>query len=179
MRVCLKDIANVIRSKNAGPFELTLDVLLKDSEMFERIRKADVINKAIDQAVAESVEQGIQGKATTPFLLARVKDLTGESYVATQKRRIATVSIGYADGYNRSFSGTGYVVICGKKAPVLGRVCMDLVVVDVSDIPEVKIGMPATILGDGITAEDLGEMCGSFNYEVVCNFAKRVTAVYK
>lgn len=103
----------------------------------------------------------------------------GESYVATEKRRIATVSIGYADGYNRSFSGTGYVMICGKKAPVLGRVCMDLVVVDVTDIPEVKIGMPATILGDGISAEDLGRMCGSFNYEVVCNFAKRVTAVYK
>ena len=103
----------------------------------------------------------------------------GESYVATEKKRIATVSIGYADGYNRSFSGTGYLMICGKKAPVIGRVCMDLVVVDVSDIPEVRIGMPATILGDGITAEDLGEMCGSFNYEVVCNFAKRVTAVYK
>lgn len=103
----------------------------------------------------------------------------GESYVATEKKRIATVSIGYADGYNRSFSGTGYLMICGKKAPVLGRVCMDLVVVDVSDIPEVKIGMPATILGDGISAEDLGRMCGSFNYEVVCNFAKRVTAVYK
>ena len=103
----------------------------------------------------------------------------GESYVATEKRRIATVSIGYADGYNRSFSGTGYVMICGKKAPVIGRVCMDLAVVDVTDIPEVKIGMPATILGDGITAEDLGRMCGSFNYEVVCNFAKRVTAVYK
>ena len=103
----------------------------------------------------------------------------GESYVATENRRIATVSIGYADGYNRSFSDAGYVMICGKKAPVIGRVCMDLVVVDVSDIPEVKIGMPATILGDGITAEDLGSMCGSFNYEVICNFAKRVTAVYK
>lgn len=103
----------------------------------------------------------------------------GESYIATEQRRIATVSIGYADGYNRSFSGTGYLMICGKKAPVIGRVCMDLVVVDVTDIPEVKIGMPATILGDGISAEDLGRMCGSFNYEVVCNFAKRVTAVYK
>ena len=103
----------------------------------------------------------------------------GESYVATENKRIATVSIGYADGYNRSFSGTGYVMICGKKAPVIGRVCMDLVVVDISDIPGVRIGMPATILGDGISAEDLGEMCGSFNYEVVCNFAKRVTAIYK
>lgn len=103
----------------------------------------------------------------------------GESYVAKEKKRIATVSIGYADGYNRSFSDTGYVIICGKKATVIGRVCMDLVVVDISDIPEAEIGMPATILGDGITAEDLGRMCGSFNYEVICNFAKRVTAVYK
>lgn len=103
----------------------------------------------------------------------------GESYVATENRRIATVSIGYADGYNRSFSSVGYLMICGKKAPVVGRVCMDLVVVDITDIPEAEVGMPAVILGEGITAEELGRMCGSFNYEVVCNFAKRVTAVYK
>ena len=103
----------------------------------------------------------------------------GESYVAKEKKKIATVSIGYADGYNRSFSDTGYVMICGEKAPVIGRVCMDLAVVDISHIPGVRIGMPATVLGDGITAEDLGRMCGSFNYEVICNFAKRVTAVYK
>jgi alanine racemase len=103
----------------------------------------------------------------------------GESYVAKEKKKIATVSIGYADGYNRSFSDTGYVMIKGEKAPIIGKVCMDLAVVDISHIPGVKIGMPATVLGDGITAEDLGRMCGSFNYEVVCNFAKRVTAVYK
>ena len=103
----------------------------------------------------------------------------GESYIAPEKRRIATVSIGYADGYNRSFSDTGYLIINSQKAKVIGRVCMDLVVVDITDIPDVRVGMPATILGDGITAEDLGRMCGSFNYEVVCNFAKRVTAVYK
>lgn len=103
----------------------------------------------------------------------------GEYYVAPERKRIATVSIGYADGYNRSFTDRGYVLIDGKKAPVIGKVCMDQTIVDISEIPQAKVGMAAVILGDDITAEEMGRLCGSFNYEVVCNFAKRVTAVYK
>lgn len=106
----------------------------------------------------------------------------GHAYVTTEKRRIATVCIGYADGFNRALSNKGYVLINGKKAPITGRVCMDQIMVDITDIPDVAVGDLVAILGTSgeaeITAEELGEMCGSFNYEVVCTFMPRVIRVY-
>ncbi|MBQ2847681.1 MAG: alanine racemase [Clostridia bacterium] len=106
----------------------------------------------------------------------------GHTYVTAEKRRIATVCIGYADGYNRAFSNKGYVLINGKKAPITGRVCMDQIMVDVTDIENVNVGDDAIIMGKRgdaqITAEELGEMCGSFNYEVICTFMPRVTRLY-
>ncbi|MBQ8797570.1 MAG: alanine racemase [Oscillospiraceae bacterium] len=106
----------------------------------------------------------------------------GHIYTAPAERRIATVSIGYADGYNRCLTGVGYVLIKGKKAPVVGKVCMDQIMVDVTDIDAVDVGDCAVILGKSegaeITAEALGEMSHSFNYEVVCNFMPRVKRVY-
>lgn len=106
----------------------------------------------------------------------------GHIYEAPSPRRIATVSIGYADGFNRSLTGVGYVLINGKKAPVVGKVCMDQIMVDVTDIEDVSVGKHAIILGKNhgecISAEDLGTMCHSFNYEVVCNFMPRVKRIY-
>jgi len=106
----------------------------------------------------------------------------GHIYETTSERMIATVSIGYADGFNRCFTNVGYVLINGKKAPVVGKVCMDMIMVDVTDIENVDVGDYAIILGESegesISAEKLGEMCHSFNYEVVCNFMPRVTRVY-
>lgn len=106
----------------------------------------------------------------------------GHTYIAPEKRRIATVCIGYADGYKRAFSNNGYVLIRGKKAPVIGRVCMDQIMVDVTDINGVSVGDYVVIMGEAgsekITAEQLGEMCGSFNYEIICTFMPRVIRVY-
>jgi len=106
----------------------------------------------------------------------------GHAYEAPSERRIATVSIGYADGFNRCLTGTGYVLIRGKKAPVVGRVCMDQIMVDVTDIPDACLGDWAVVLGRDqdaeITAEEFGAMSHSFNYEVICNFMPRVTRVY-
>jgi len=96
--------------------------------------------------------------------------------------RIATVPVGYGDGYPRSLSGKGWVLIRGKKAPILGRVCMDQFMVDVTDIPEASAGDKVVLLGkDGqecISAEDLGELSGRFNYELVCDLCKRIPRVY-
>lgn len=107
----------------------------------------------------------------------------GHVYVADSERKIATVSIGYADGYNRSLTGKGYVLIGGKKAFIKGKVCMDQIMVDVTDIENVKVGDEAVIMGkDGseeITPEILGELCESFNYEVVCTFMPRVKRIYE
>ncbi len=106
----------------------------------------------------------------------------GHIYEAPDERVIATVSIGYADGYNRSNTGKGYVLIKGEKAPVVGKVCMDQIMVDVTDIEGVNVGERAVIMGvsghSEITAEELGEMSCSFNYEVICNFTKRVARLY-
>ncbi len=106
----------------------------------------------------------------------------GHTYVTSEKRKIATVCIGYADGFSRAFSNKGYVLIRGKKAPVIGRVCMDQIMVDITDIDGVNVGDYVVIMGENgsetITAEQLGEMCGSFNYEIICTFMPRVVRMY-
>lgn len=106
----------------------------------------------------------------------------GGTYVTTEMRRIATIPVGYADGYARGLSNKGDVLIHGKRAPIRGRVCMDQFMVDVTDIPEVKCGDKVLLIGadgdDCITMEELGERSGRFNYEFVCDLGKRIPRVY-
>ena len=106
----------------------------------------------------------------------------GGTYVTKQRMRIATVPVGYGDGYPRSLSNRGYVLIRGMRAPILGRVCMDQFMVDVTTIPEVCEGDEVTLIGtDGeeeITMEQLGELSGRFNYELACDLGKRIPRVY-
>lgn len=105
----------------------------------------------------------------------------GGTFTASEKTKVATIPIGYGDGYPRSLSGKGYVLIKGKRAPILGRVCMDQFMVDVTNI-DVNILDTVTLLGtDGdetITMEDLGEMSGRFNYEFSCDIGKRIPREY-
>ena len=106
----------------------------------------------------------------------------GGTYVTERTMRIATVAVGYGDGYPRSLSNCGYVLIYGKRARILGRVCMDQLMVDVTDIMEADVDTPVTLIGkDGdeeITMEHLAELCGGFHYEMVCDIGKRVPRVY-
>ena len=102
--------------------------------------------------------------------------------MTTAPTKVATVPVGYADGYSRSLSGKFYVLIHGKKAPILGRICMDQLMVDVTDITEVKVGDQVTLVGkDGneqISVEQIAEAAGSFNYEFVCGISRRVPRYY-
>ncbi len=106
----------------------------------------------------------------------------GGTYTAEKNMRIATVPVGYGDGYPRSLSGKGFVLVCGKRAPILGRVCMDQFMVSVEEIPEAEEGTEVTLIGkDGkerITMEELGALSGRFNYELACNLGKRIPRVY-
>ncbi|MCI8737967.1 MAG: alanine racemase [Lachnospiraceae bacterium] len=106
----------------------------------------------------------------------------GGTYVTKKKQRIATIPVGYGDGYPRGLSGKGDVLIRGRRAPVLGRVCMDQFMVDVTDIPEAKEGDLVTLIGrDGkeeITMEELGDISGRFNYELACDLGSRIPRVY-
>lgn len=106
----------------------------------------------------------------------------GGTFVSKEKMRIATIPVGYADGYPRNLSNTGFVLIRGKKAPIVGRVCMDQFMVDVTHIEGTSFGDKVTLIGtDGnetITVEDLSELSGRFNYEFVCDLGKRIPRVY-
>ncbi len=102
----------------------------------------------------------------------------GGTYVTEKDTHIATVPVGYADGYRRNLSSRFYVLIRGKKAPILGRVCMDQMMVDVTDIPDVQAGDEVVLMGDGISAEELAEAGASFNYELVCSISRRVPRQY-
>ncbi len=106
----------------------------------------------------------------------------GGTYTLKEEQKIATIPVGYGDGYPRSLSNKGWVLIHGKKAPIRGRVCMDQFMVDVTEIPEAKIGDEVTLLGrDGqecLTMEQLGELSGRFNYEFACDIGKRIPRVF-
>ncbi len=106
----------------------------------------------------------------------------GGTFTAQRNLRVATVAAGYGDGYPRELSNRGFVLIHGKRAPILGRVCMDQFMVDVTDIPQAAEGDRAVLLGrDGgeqISVEMLAEMSGRFHYEIVCGISGRVPRIH-
>ena len=106
----------------------------------------------------------------------------GGTFVADHTMKVATIPVGYGDGYVRSLSGKGDVLIHGKRAAILGRICMDQFMVDVTDIPDVQEDDEVTLLGsDGvecITMEELAEKSGGFHYEMICDIGKRIPRVY-
>ena len=107
----------------------------------------------------------------------------GGTYVTDRPTVVATIPVGYADGYRRSLSGKFYVLIHGKRAPILGRICMDQMMVDVTDIPGVALNDKVVLVGrDGdevITMEAIAAAADSFNYEFVCGISRRVPRLYR
>ena len=106
----------------------------------------------------------------------------GRSYKATSSMKIATIPVGYADGYSRLLSNKGFVLINGKKAPIVGRVCMDQFMVDVSEISDIRQGTEVVLLGKSgllsFTADDMAQLIDTIGYEIVCGISKRVERVY-
>lgn len=102
----------------------------------------------------------------------------GCTYTTKRKTKIATIPVGYGDGYPRSLSNKGYVLIHGKKAPILGRVCMDQFMVDVTEIEDIKFGDRVTLVGgnqgEELPVEILSNLSDRFNYEFVCDLGKRI-----
>jgi alanine racemase len=125
-----------------------------------------------------------------PFLrwrteIMRLKELPaghaigyGTTFHTTRPSRIATLPVGYADGYDRLLSNNAEVLIRGKRVPVVGRVSMDLVTIDITDIPDATVGDEVILLGDGITAEELAKRSQTISYEVFCRISARVPRIY-
>ncbi|MDD6352552.1 MAG: alanine racemase [Lachnospiraceae bacterium] len=106
----------------------------------------------------------------------------GGTFVTKAPTRVATIPVGYGDGYSRGLSNRGFVLIHGKKAPILGRVCMDQMMVDVTSIPEAKLMDKVTLVGrdedQAISLEELGDLSGRFNYEFACCLGNRIPRIY-
>lgn len=106
----------------------------------------------------------------------------GRTFTADRKMKIATVPIGYADGFIRQNAKDGYMMVNGKKAKIVGRICMDQTMLDVTDIEDVKTGDEVVVFGTGEngepTADSLAENTGTINYETVCLVGKRVPRIY-
>lgn len=101
----------------------------------------------------------------------------GRTFTAEKEMKIATVTAGYADGYPRLLSNKGYVLINGKKANIVGRICMDQMSVDVTSIESVKQGDEVILFGKELPVEELADMCGTINYEIICGISPRVPRI--
>jgi alanine racemase len=106
----------------------------------------------------------------------------GRTFVASRDIRVATLPIGYADGVGRLLSNRGHVLLRGRRVPIIGRVCMDMTMVDVTDLPEVSVGDEAVLIGrqgaEEITADEVAELQGTISYEILCRIGPRVPRVY-
>ena len=134
----------------------------------------------------KALPNGIKPILTWKSVISMVKTITsgefvgyGLSYKSEKNRKIATIPTGYADGYSRMLSNKGSVFIKGKRAPIVGKVCMDQFMVDVSDIDDVCLGDEVVLIGDGYSADDIANEIGTIGYEVTCNISKRVPRIFK
>ena len=136
-----------------------------------------------------SLPEGIEPVLSWKSVISMVKHVNpgdtigyGRTYLVEKPMVIATVSAGYADGYDRHLSNTGYVLVHGKKAKVVGRVCMDQLMIDVTDIPHVCLSDEVVLLGkqgeNCITADDLAHLIYTIGYEIICGITSRVERVY-
>lgn len=101
----------------------------------------------------------------------------GRTFKAEKPMRLASLAVGYADGYPRALSNKGYVLINGKKAPIIGRVCMDQTMVDVTDVEDVKMGDVALLFGKELPVEEIAKLTDTINYEIVTGIASRVPRI--
>jgi len=107
----------------------------------------------------------------------------GHTHVTDREMKVATLSVGYADGYRRDLSNKGEVVIRGRKCPIVGRVCMDMMMVCVDGVDDVAVGDEVILFGRedecGITADNIADSIGTIGHEIVCGITKRVPRIYK
>ncbi len=158
--------------------------LIKDTDKHIDCCRPGIILYGLKPSDAPEFDCGLLPVMTLKSTVSMVKEISkgdtvsyGRTFKAEKKTKIATVTAGYADGYPRILSNKAFVIINGKKAPILGRVCMDQMSVDVTDIPDVKMGDEVILFGKELSVDILAEMCDTINYEIVCGVSSRVPRV--
>ena len=156
---------------------------------FSNLNRLGIIMYGLKPDYMNSLPTGIEPVMEWKSVVSMIKTVHpgeaigyGRTYKAQKEMRIATIPTGYADGYNRALSNKGYVLINGKKAPIVGRVRMDQFMVDITDIPDVKAYDEVVLIGKSgdemLSADDMAQMLGTIGYEVVCDVGKRVQRIY-
>ena len=165
---------------------------LKNSSEFEGIGKIvrlGIVLYGLKPDVDNHLPNGVKPAMTWKSVVSMVKNVHpgetigyGRTFMVKKEMKVATVTTGYADGLNRLLSNKGFVMINGYKAPIVGRICMDQTLVDVTEIPDVKMGTEVVIIGKSgdltYTADDMAQDLGTIGYEVICSITKRVQRFY-
>lgn len=158
-------------------------------EPIGRIVRLGIMLYGLKPDYSNTLPEGIQPALTWKTCITCVKKLHkgesvgyGRTFVANHEMYLATIPTGYADGYDRHLSNCGHVIIHGKSAPIVGRICMDQLMADVTDIPEAAMGDVVILLGksgdEEYNADDMAQQLGTIGYEVLCNISKRVQRFY-
>lgn len=166
--------AGLIRLKEAN-----LDMVRAGISIYGMYPSDEVEKEPVDLKAVMSIKSHI---AYIKEVEPGVEISYGGTFTTDRRMQVATIPVGYADGYPRQLSNRGYVLIHGKKAPILGRICMDQFMVDVTEIPEARELDEVTLVGtdgkESIRVEELGDLSGRFHYEFVCDISKRVPRNY-
>ena len=182
----LKDRGLNIPIRHAANSAAIMDI---DSMMLNMVRPGIILYGAYpsDEVIKENLD--LRPVMSIKTHVSFVKEVEkgdcisyGRTYTAPEKRKIATIPVGYADGFIRAYAKEGKVLIKGKFAPIVGRICMDQFMVDVTDIDDVKINDEVVLMGtqgeNSITADDIAKALNTINYEVFCTLSKRVPRQY-
>jgi alanine racemase len=153
------------------------------------LSRAGIILYGLHPDISLDIPRGLEPVMELKAVISQVKTVDagqcisyGRTFVTDCEMRIATVTIGYADGYSRLLSSKGEILVHGIRCRIIGRVCMDQLMIDVSHVPQAKSGDIVTLIGrdggDMITADELASVYGTIGYEVVCGISKRVPRIY-
>lgn len=160
--------------------------LCQDSDKHLNMCRAGIILYGLTPSSDLTLPQNFVPVMNFKSVVSQVKQINkgdtvsyGRTFTAKSNMRVATVSVGYADGYSRLLSNKGYVLINGCRANIIGRICMDQLCVDVTNIPNVKRDDEVLLFGQNLPVENLAEIIGTINYELVCNVSSRVVRIKK
>lgn len=156
---------------------------------FDAVRPGIILYGCYPSAEVDKNQLSIKPVMSVKANIVHLKDVPvgfscgyGRKFIAERPSRIATLALGYADGYPRPYSAQAKVIVNGVVCPVAGNICMDQCMVDVTDVPEVKVGDEVIIMGtDGVNtilADDIADATGTINYEICCAFGQRLPKVY-
>ena len=158
--------------------------MLKDKDKELDLSRAGICLYGLTPSTSLNIKEDLIPVMTFKSIVSMVKKIRrgdtvsyGRTFKAHKDMTVATVSAGYADGYPRLLSNKGYVLINGQKANILGRVCMDQFVVDVSDIDGVATDTEVILFGKDLPVEEIAATCGTINYEIVCGISPRVPRI--